>query len=315
MSYAPPTRPTPDFASLAGRISTWTTRGLLSAMVLAAGLGLGRQILHWWMAPTATAGLPSAVATVADADADCSIHFGQSPWAVSRKTLTGDKQHAIKALRTFCREKLVTSAEKCPLAVVNDSPALIKQLSRTKPVDWQPGRWRLYEMSDELPMAVGLVREVNQDNQNPAATDETARLDLAQGGYRVVIWALAAPSAENQWTLMVFQPDAENHGELGNSPSAALPPGCQRTLALRTADGWEVVGFHGTANPEDIKSFFDRQTSGGGAKPVGGWQPRGNAWHAKYIGNDNRAMEVRFGPDPRGEQSGIVMIYPSPPSP
>ena len=43
----------PGFAGLAKRISAWTTRGLLTLMVLVAGLGFGRQVLKWWAADAA----------------------------------------------------------------------------------------------------------------------------------------------------------------------------------------------------------------------------------------------------------------------
>jgi hypothetical protein len=200
------------------------------------------------------------------------------------------------------------------IAETESLSTLIKRLSETKPVDWQPGRWRLYEMSEAMPMAVGLVRDDIQP-QKAAETAEKPRADLAQLGYQVVIWAFAAPSAENQWTLMLFQPDANGETVVGNSSLVVLPPGCRRTLAVRTADGWEILGFRGTATTEEIKSFFDRQAAGRGVKPAGGWQSRGNAWHVKYVADDNSAVEVRFGPDSRGELSGILMIFSTPKSP
>ena len=48
------------FAMVAQRISGWTTNGLLTAIVLLAGLGFGRHTLRWWAADASPPGNPAS---------------------------------------------------------------------------------------------------------------------------------------------------------------------------------------------------------------------------------------------------------------
>ena len=95
----------------------------------------------------------------------------------------GDKQRAIERLRAACREALQERSNSRGLtAPGEDAQAhrellapgystdekFLKFLSASKPVDESPGRWRLYEFNEALPMAVGLVRPAADPGPNAA---------------------------------------------------------------------------------------------------------------------------------------------------
>ena len=77
--------PQSGFVRLARRISAWTTNGLLTVIILVAGLGFGRQVLHWWAADTrakTASGTPSAGDGLGDPSQPHVLQFGDQPWSL-----------------------------------------------------------------------------------------------------------------------------------------------------------------------------------------------------------------------------------------
>jgi len=97
-----------DYAQIAKRISTCTTNCLLTAVVLVAGPGLGRQILAWWKADDGGPNAASSLAGLSDGLGDPSrmhiLQFGDQPWSLRRQTIFGDERSATMALRASCRD-------------------------------------------------------------------------------------------------------------------------------------------------------------------------------------------------------------------
>ena len=90
-------QPSPSFATLARRISAWTTRGLLTLMVLVAGFGLGRQVLRWWAddaAPASPKSMPAAGDSLGDPAKPHTVEFGDRPgrFGGSRSRATRPRQ-------------------------------------------------------------------------------------------------------------------------------------------------------------------------------------------------------------------------------
>ncbi len=332
-----PNSPPPSFAALAKRISAWTSKGLLSAMILVAGLGFGLQVLRWWATDKATpeGGRATVGLLPTDALGDPSqphqIDFGDGGSWMRRQTIRGDKQKAIERLRAACRGAL-SSIKPRPVVAPNEpvSPKpgtttgrglmdtasdekFLKFLSGSKPVDESPGRWRLYEFNEAVPMAVGLVRAdapPPERGKMPRLLDGQA--NLAQLGYRAIIWGLAMPMGEDAWSLCVFQP--ENHPADGVAGSAdiPLPPECRRMLSLRADRGGGITAFSGPDRPDEWRRFYDQWAAQQGWRPVGAWQAIGAAWYAKFAppGSGGGTLEIRFGPDGRGGSSGVLIFGP-----
>ena len=356
----PPSQPLsskpPGFATLARRISVWTTNSLLTLLVLVAGLGFGRQVLKWWAADASPPPGGSAVALTGDALGDPAqlhtIQFGDASWSWSRQTVAGDKHRMIERLRAACRD--VLNAKVQPATAPEKSPSPSEQkfldfLSATKPVAESPGQWRVYEFAEAFPMAVGLVRatstphaphevtevtprstphaphegpdvtrsvtstgsDVTRSVTSTARTDDTlAGANLAQAGYRVVVWAIAVPAGTGGWTVCRFEPRFSSSGGAAGPVQIPLPPGCRRGLSLR-AGGSGITAFDGPNAPEQWKRFFGDWFQRQGWRTSADWQATGPAWYAKFAAHGRGAVDLHFGPDGRGGLSGLLMVTPS----
>jgi len=310
----------PGFAGLAKRISAWTTRGLLTVIVLVAGLGFGRQVLKWWAAdatPPGTAAVGLATDGLGDPSQLHTLQFGDNSWSLQRRSISGEKDKAIEQLRAACREVLQTvsppaKAGEGPRATAAGEREFLAFLSNSTPIEEKAGKWRLYELNTALPMAVGVARtECGPKGTVPFSL--TRKLgqspNLAQMGYRVVIWGLAVPAGPGGWTLCTFQPGAQSGGERSGSTDVPLPPGGHRTLSIRSAGGGGIVAFGGPDRPAQWRRFYNDWFARQGWQAAATWQPTGAAWYAKFAepeGGDS--IDIRFGPDGRGGLSGLLMV-------
>jgi hypothetical protein len=310
----------PSFGTLAKRMSSWTTNGLLTLLVLLAGWGFGRQVLKWWAVEAVPTG-GVAVTPLGDGLGDPmklhTIQFGDSSWTLRRQSIVGDKQHAIEQLRAACRDALKTSVPKNPHGgrslengketKGNGEDKFLALLSKSTPVDEDAGKWRVYEFAEAFPMAVGVRRSDTAEAGEPVK----ASGNLAQSGYRVVVWAVAVPSTNGEWTLYSFQPESPSIEVVSGLAEIPFPEGCHRGLSLRAAEGAGLIAFSGPEHPQQWKLFYDNWFRRQGWQTMTDWQPVGPAWYAKFVAKDGGgAVEVRFGPDGRGGLSGLMMITP-----
>ncbi len=296
----------PDFAALARRIGSWTSKCLLTLIVLVAGLAFGRQVLRWWAedeqttAPAQTIALPAD--RLGDPAAPHTIEFGDSPWSMRRQTISGDRAQAIERLRAVCREMLDTISPLSPPTIKTPSEekaaGFLATLEKTKPTAESPGRWRLYEFHETFPMIAG----------------------IAESPRRVLLWGMAIPAGPTGWTLCVFQPIVgqvanlpQPGGRQGRLATCPTPPDARKTLSLRVDGGGAIVAFVGGANPSQWISFYNDWSKKNDWRRPAAWQMIGTAWHAKFIRPDRDgggSLDIRFGPDNRGGFSGLGMLSP-----
>lgn len=246
-------QPAPSFGRLARQIAVWTTRALACALVLLLAVGFGVQTLRWWS--TQPAEIITHRAALDEPLGDPTqwhvLQFASQPWQIHRRTLYGDKTAAIDALRQRCRAAL----EQHPTDGVPATEVelqLLQQVAGSKPIEEQPGRWKLYCNDQTLPMLVGV-----SDSSAEAGTAESC---LADDRPRVLIWALAAQQAANTWSLYVFQPEQQQQTALADTAGQArveLPPSARRTLEMTVAPGGRVVVFQTSGSLVDCQRFYD----------------------------------------------------------
>lgn len=188
----------PSLAQLGERISAWTTRLVLSALVLLAGWGFGRQVMEWWAAEPAgdpgqgpAAALPEAVAA---REPQLALSDGQ--WVMTWQGVAASREEALGMLRARCRP-LVADA---PWPAQPPGPAeqrLLALLADARPIAEQPGRWGLYQQEGALDLVVGtrLVGAATQAGPGAAPSQR-----------RVVVWGLAVPHGPHEWALYAFYP-------------------------------------------------------------------------------------------------------------
>ncbi len=339
-----PPAPRRSFGRLALRISAWTTKGLLSAIILVAGLGFGRQVLHWWAAdrqpPQAAPAAALADNRLGDPTQPHVFQFGNQPWSLRQQAIAGDRAAAVAALLGDCRRLLELAppaASRGPKgrAATAADRELLAALKTLKPAAEQPGNWRLYDLPGNFPMVVGVRPGVGQGNraisaprksgqppgpkpgQSPSASiPANAEVQLAETTPGVVIWGLAIPLGPKAWTLYTFQPDADASRPDSGPADIPLPPGSGRIVSIRVAGGGAITAFSGPDRPGQWREFYDGWFGRHGWKAAGAWQQRGSSWRMRYRSLDPRqpaVADVRFGSDGRGQSTGVFLTSPGAP--
>jgi hypothetical protein len=295
-----PVSPDGGFLKAANRVSVWTTRLLLSGVVLVIGLGFGRQVLEWWAPASAQ---PESVSMAPDSLADAMhphrIAFGDGALSIERRTMAGTREEAVAALGKQCGE--ATRNAPMPAAEPNASErSLLERLSPATAQQVVENR-QVHVVDRGVPMAVGLKYP---PNHRPAEGS-----NLAQSGARVVTWMIAIPSEEDAWTLYSFQPEQTSNAA-GASPVVPLPPGARRTMALEAIGGGAMIGFEGDVEPAACLRFYEQWFAGEGWSQVGGWH-RGDGWYARFRKETEAAVQtadVRCGVDHQNRLSGMLIV-------
>ena len=332
----------PTFAALGRRVSSWTSKGLVSALVLAAGLAFGSQVLRWWRAdstlPSASVGLAAGDAAASDGLGDPArehrLRFGESPWAMSCRTVVASKHNAQTMLRAACAESIRAGdgvPESAPTAAENE---WLARVGSHPPVQQEPGRWALYELEEPDVMVVGTRdggEEEGRRKAKPSIATPPSSLIFHPSALpphpsslpprsRVVTWGMAIPGDGSQWTLYTLQwmPSAGDgsSGAVGAAREAAdvgerlppCPPGSTRILSIQATGGGAMVSFRGAADVEEWKRFFDAWVAAHHWTTGGPWRQYGLEWHLHCESRDAGrpgTLDLHVGPDGRGGQSRI----------
>lgn len=295
------------FGELAKRISGWTSRSLVSAMILVAGLAFGRQVLHWWRADDAPAGTPPrplAVGHLGEPGQDHALEFGGSDWGMVRGTAGGDAAAVVRQLLARCAELIGT----CRVPQTPPGPAesdLLRRIPSQPPVMEQPGQWRLYALDAGFPMVIG----TRQAGPNGTPADDK----VAKTTPRVVTLGMATPSGDQVWTTYTFHTCANGGNGRPSVQDKPIPPGSQKTMTVRAADGATVVAFKGSDPLDEWTRFFDAWLKTHGWETSGGWVDRGTTRSLHGVRAREEVWEridVLLALEAAGESRGVVFLTP-----
>ncbi len=321
------------FADLGRRISAWTSRALVSAMILVAGLALGRQVLHWWAAgegerPTAATEMTVA-GGLGDPRVEHTLQFGGQSWSMSRSAAVADAPGVLSVLRAKCREALPGASVPAGAAGPAEK-GLLERVRREEPVAEDPATGsRLYELDAAYPMVIA-VRTAESGTEgdspgsrgvlpqkpglSPKSPSDHLSDRVADPLGRVVTWGIGVPAGPDSWTLYVFH-SAPRRDRSASSPSAIpIPPGSRLWLGMEAAGGGAIHAFTGSDQPAAWRRFFDSWFAAHGWRVEGAWQERDSIWAAHCVGTTPEtagSLDVEFGPDRRGGLTGLVLVTPS----
>jgi len=293
-----------SFAQLAKRVSVWTSRGIVCAVIVVAGLAFGRQVLDWWAADRGQDAAPPtqslAAGALGDLAAEHVLEFGDTPWRMSRQLVAADEKQALRELQDRCAGIL----RSCAVPSGEPGPAereFLKRVAGRKPAQEEAGLWRLFALDAAFPMVIG-TRKTDAAQGPP--NDR-----VAKGAERVVTWGLGVPAGAKVWFVYTFQPAPPPGGQ---SPLSELPvpPGSRKTLLIRAADGGAVVSFRGRDRPDECRRFFDSWLAANGWHAAGEWQPSGATWSLRGTrAADGRrdSLDVVLVSDGSGEMTGLVL--------
>jgi hypothetical protein len=172
------------YGRLARRIGGWTANLLATAIVVVAGLGLGRQVLVWWNETT----LPSAAATDAAAEkrlspdvlpADLRLWTTRGPIEIAR--VYGDRDAVLTEMRHKCQSLDVGQSN--PAEMGPGERRFLERLAKLAPVE-QTNDLDLYAPDESVTMMVAVSRQRR----------------------RIAAWSFALPVEEAAWSCYTFGP-------------------------------------------------------------------------------------------------------------
>jgi hypothetical protein len=291
-----------DFGRLSRRIAGWTTNCLATALVILAGLTLGRQVLIWWReTPEAPPAADARDRPTSPEAEQRQLEFGALATTVQTRQVRGSRQELLRILREMCRPASRPGSRSTAPA----EPAerrLLAELAGKDPAESGDG-WRI----DELPQGMPLVICSTSVPRTGTNSDLPAPLDP-----RIVSIGLAVPGGQDQWTAYAFQVD-------GASPAAAndaafpLPEGSRKVMALRQADESILTTFRGISEAAVWEQHFRR------VPPEMGWRLVGNPpqakghWQAEFVREGPKPLraQVHFEYDGQGGLNGLSLVSPA----
>jgi len=293
---SPGARRPAGFGELARRMRGRTTDLIAIGVVLVAGLSFGRQVTEWWRDEPAKETPADNAATTGgwgDGGAPVTLEFGDSPFAMSRQSVPGDREQALKRLRERCRTIVESISE--PTRPLDDAERAILTKTKTlKPIAEQPGHWRLYEIVSQFTMICG-VRDVRPNNPETSS--------------RVVCWGMAFPMSERSWNLYVFTETTAPSTALSGLPDVPVAPGGRRILSLKEDCGGSLVGFSGNGSPQSWSRFYDNWFKSHGWHAPHGWNHAPGNHAARFVpqeANQLGSVDIQLGEDGSGAVMGLI---------
>jgi hypothetical protein len=302
---------------LARRLSGWAGNLLATAIVLAAGLTFGRQVLLWWRADAARP-VPPVVAPplLGDEASLQQFEFGDYPFLLQRESLAGDRRAVLDRLSARCRDM----AEAAPRIDRAAGPAELAMLRRLegKPPTAVGKRWQLHELERPLPLVAATTEWISPDSTGPRR--------------RVVSWGLALPvlgvpaagdaaagskrGANQSWTLFTWSA-ADAQSPVGQAPAQArtppIPAGARRTMLLAAEDGSALVAFRGGGAPQDAIEFYNNyfaQAASNDAPSKAIWREIDGVWHARFEQANSTIVDVQLALAADGVLNGVLTLAP-----
>jgi hypothetical protein len=297
--HIPKPGPPWTFARLASRIASWTTRALLSALILVVGLGFGREVVHWWgeePPPSVDRPAPPAIG-LGEPGRVHEVEAGDSPWSFAIESFHGPSDPAREQLRQRCLE----TALRSPMPNDPIGPAeqeFLRHLGTSQSVVAESAGCKLYDLNYGAPL-MAVIRTVHGE-------------PIWQSARRVVTWGLAAQASDDEWSLVTFHPTGRE-GKGVSEGSLSLPPECRRLLTVRVGEGGSLSTFVAPGRPEAWQARFDERFQADGWKAAFAWQADQPGWHRRFgrsAGARAELLDVHFTPSRDGELTGLVVRYP-----
>ncbi len=287
------------YASVARRISGWTTNLLATAVVVLIALLFGRQLIALWRAPEPFPDVraENQLAAFDDPLTPLQIEFGNSPMVLYRQPFLGELDAALQQLCQACAAQLKKAPRPTSKTVPASEAALLARVAKRPPLKLVPPDGALYQLDDSLPVIVG-TKQIADDRPDGSVGNLTER---------VVIWGIVVPGPDEGWTLYSFgaqgdEVQPESTTSIG--ASVPLPPGAERILTMRWPGGGGVTAFSGAAEPEQWTQFFDNWFETQGAERTIAWRRYGDSRYARYaLPQDDRilSVDIQFSPNTSGE--------------
>jgi hypothetical protein len=178
------------FGNLARRITGWSANLLATALVLVAGVAVGRQVLDWWYeSPPAPPALSSDADLPPETPGELRLWTSRGPMTLTR--IVGERDAAIAAMREACKS-ITQQAER----------HRGRSLQRDETTSAGPGEQRFLEKLAKL-TPVEQTREL--DLFAPPG-DVTMVVAVHRNRARIAAWSFALEGEPATWSCYTFGP-------------------------------------------------------------------------------------------------------------
>lgn len=325
--------PTPGGMARVGRLLAGRTTDLLGiAIVLIAGLTMGRQVIEWWRTdPTKHTspldGGQHSPLTWGANGAAVSLEFGDHPCAIMRRTFHGSNVDALSVLWADCRE-LLDHPDSPHRPLDASERTMLEQLAHITPDEEEPGTWQLYQIADAFGVVIGTRNFADNTDQKSEVrgqrSDPTSDHDPQSTIHdppsstlhppfplrRVVCWGFAFPFSKDEWVLYTFH-SASKAGPIPDLPTPPLPPQGRRVLSLRDERGGSIVSLTGVGQSAEWSRFYDAWFAGQKWKRDADWQQVGNVRQARFrrhVGERAVTADLQIVEEQSGRLTGLLTI-------
>jgi hypothetical protein len=242
-----------DFGELAKKIRSRATDIIVIGIVVAAGLSLAGRVTEWWRKdPEVITASPDILPPAPWESTDgLALQFGDQPWAMHRRQMTGDEQAVTAAMKNSCIAILEKFKPRDSLPNPDAAELrLLESLKSFAPSESVAGEWGVYELGGFLPWVVGVRESIPGDDPD------------AEQSRRLLCWTMALPQPDGSWVVHTIDRQGGASGIGGSDFNLPLPQGARPSLRLSDERGGSLICLSGPG-------------------PVAEWSRELNvAWHA-----------------------------------
>lgn len=287
------------FGEVARQISRRTTDLIAVAILVVAGLAIGGRLTDWWRTEpdAATTAPESPLASPWNDASGLLLEFGDAPWTIERRSVTGDFEAAAAELLESGRRIAADPRADPALPAADEAETkLLASLAQWSPIAEDPGQWKLYAVGGPVPWIVG--------------TRVTGGHAQADGPHeRLVCWGIAVPQSNVDWTLYVIDRRPLASSDAAAAMRLALPESLNISMRIRSQDAGELVCFTARDPARKWMSDVDRQFAADGWITGSEWNESGDGWTATFDrrsadGSETAELTAVRGAD--GTWQGIV---------
>lgn len=276
---------------VAARIAAWTSRLLVSFLIIAAALVCTSQILRWWHKPEP---LPVTATNSPDSEFRIAVEWVDADWTTTLYTASGPEEEVAADLA----RRMLQAARQATFPA--DSPnekelSVLRHVIQRTPVLADKSGTAVYRLNQSLPIWLGTRSDetiASPETCGPQGFASTAGTDEAQSqsikDIRIVAWGFLVPVDGDLWRIALAVSGSQPAGRHA-VPEVPLPSGAAPGFTIRFGDGTMLQAFHGEqVNKSAWMAHFDTWLENRGWSADAKWQIR-NAEAVRHYRRGDRA--------------------------
>lgn len=278
---------------VAARIAAWTSRMLVSFLVIAAALVFISQILRWWRTPTT---VPVTAVTAPQKDIGNSVEWVDADWTTTWYTASGPEEEVTHDLAR--RMLQATSGAAIPADIPNEKElSVLRHLTEREPFLKDEKGAAVFRLNQALPIWLGVRSADDFDSPESSRTEALGSIGSADPGpsrtakaVRIVAWGFLVPLDGELWRIALAVSGVPAGGRR-TALEIPLPFGAQPGFTLRFGDGSMLQAFRGEhADKSAWMAHFDAWLEERGWSADSKWQVRDDE-SVRYYRRSSRSAD------------------------